>query len=171
MAIASVKLIDILQQTVAMLESSDQYQWGHSGACNCGHLAQVITGYDKAQIHYWAMQKGGDWTDNSADYCDSSGYEIDRVIEIMLGVGLQLEDIQDIENLSNPRILAHLPNGKKSLNHNQKDDVLLYFRTWIDLLEQELADAPVAERKWVANPSRQASEVMIYDSIPNEALV
>ena len=168
MAIASAKLIDLLQQTVALLERSDQYQWGHSGACNCGHLAQVITGYDKAQIHYWAMQKGGDWTDNSSDYCQTSGYEIDRVIEIMLEAGLQLEDIQDIENLSNRRILEHLPGGRRSLNHNKKEDVILYFQTWIHLLEQDLGKTGKA---WVANPSAPVSEVVIYDSIPNDVLV
>jgi hypothetical protein len=171
MAIASVKLIDILQQTIVLLNDSEQYQWGHSGACNCGHLAQVITGYDKAQIHYWAMQKGGDWTDNSSDYCQSSGYEIDRVIEIMLGAGLQLEDIQDIENLSNPKILEHLPGGRRMLNHNQKEDVILYFRTWVDLLEQELSGThAVSRHNWVAHPTRPGSEVMIYDSIPGDVL-
>lgn len=43
MAIASERLIDMLRQTVVALKDSDQYQWGHSGACNCGHLAQVLT--------------------------------------------------------------------------------------------------------------------------------
>lgn len=173
MAIASTKLIDILQQTILLLSESEQYQWGHSGACNCGHLAQVITGHDQAQIHYWAMQKGGDWTDNAADYCQSSGYEIDRVIEIMLGVGLQIEDIQDIETLSNPKILAHLPGSRRHLNHNQKEDVLLYFQTWVDLLEQELRENTTGEtsgeRHWVPHPVRER-EVLVYDSVPNQYL-
>lgn len=169
MAIASAKLIDILQQTIALLERSEQYQWGHSGACNCGHLAQVITGHDKSQIHYWAMQKGGDWTDNAGDYCQSSGYEIDRVIEIMLQVGLQIEDIQDIETLSNPKVLAHLPAEKRQLSHNKKEDVIFYFQTWVALLEQELGLA--STHQWTPHPTAPMQEVVIYDSVPQEVLV
>lgn len=168
MAIASAKLIDILQQTIALLERSEQYQWGHSGACNCGHLAQVITGYDKSQIHYWAMQKGGDWTDNADDYCQSSGYEIDRVIEIMLQAGLQIEDIQDIETLSNPRVLAHLPPERRQLRHNQKEDVIFYFQTWVDLLEQELGHT--ANSSWTPHRTAPMQEVVIYDSVPNAVI-
>ena len=168
MAIASAKLIDLLQQTIALLERSEQYQWGHSGACNCGHLAQVITGYDKSQIHYWAMQKGGDWTDNAGDYCQSSGYEIDRVIEIMLQVGLQIEDIQDIETLSNAKVLAHLPPEKRRLRHNKKEDVIFYFQTWVALLEQELGHANT--HQWTPHSSAPMQEVVIYDSIPNAVL-
>lgn len=169
MAIASERLIDVLRQTVVALKDSDQYQWGHSGACNCGHLAQVLTGYDKAQIHYWAMQKGGDWTDNAGEYCDTSGYEIDRVIEIMLQAGLQIEDIQDIENLSNPRILRSLPPARRNLQRHVKADVVTYFEAWIALLQSEL-DGQAPRLDWVASRSEPQKEVVIYDSIPELVL-
>ncbi|MBF2053383.1 MAG: hypothetical protein IGS03_07965 [Candidatus Sericytochromatia bacterium] len=169
MAIASERLIDVLRQTVVALKDSDQYQWGHSGACNCGHLAQVLTGYDKAQIHYWAMQKGGDWTDNAGEYCDSSGYEIDRVIEIMLQAGLQIEDIQDIENLSNPRVLRSLPPDQRQLQRHLKADVVKYFEAWIHLLQSEL-DGQSPQMDWVASRSEPQKEVVIYDSVPELVL-
>lgn len=165
MAIASERLIDVLRQTVVALKDSDQYQWGHSGACNCGHLAQVLTGHDKGQIHYWAMQKGGDWADNSAEYCPSSGYEIDRVIEIMLQAGLQIEDIRDIENLSNPRILKALPPERRPLQRHLKDDVIAYFQAWIQLLQSEL-EGTTPRLNWVSNRSEVQTEAVIYDSVP-----
>lgn len=161
MAIANQKLIDILEKTIILLQSTEQYQWGHSGACNCGHIAQVITGYNKGQIHAMAMEKGGDWTENSRDYCDTSGYEIDQVMKIMLESGLQIEDIREIENLSNPRILDNITGSIQYLDKNKKENVLLYFQTWLMLLKADLKNSSY----WV--PGQIAlEEVPIYDSLP-----
>ena len=57
--------IAIIRKTAANLAASSEYQWGHMGACNCGHLAQQITFKSKAEIHNRAMTGLGDWNDQS----------------------------------------------------------------------------------------------------------
>ena len=69
MARASQQIIDVLRKTVNRILDSNDYQWGHMGACNCGHLAQEITMHSKAEIHKRAMYGIGDWNDQLNDYC------------------------------------------------------------------------------------------------------
>ncbi|MEM7647212.1 MAG: hypothetical protein AAF203_09900 [Pseudomonadota bacterium] len=160
--ISNQNLISNLNQTIALLEQSSDYQWGSFGACNCGHLAQAMTGYHKNDLHRWAQEKKGEWSDLSEQYCESSGYKIDDVIQVMLKNGLDLKDIRDIEYLSNGRILEKLPGGKRFLERNHIDDVILYFQAWVTLLEEMQNQGEV----WKSG-DKKITEVEIYDSIPD----
>jgi hypothetical protein len=44
-------LFKALNKTVEKLRTTDRYMWGNSGACNCGHLAQVVTDLSREDIH------------------------------------------------------------------------------------------------------------------------
>ncbi|MED5373042.1 MAG: hypothetical protein VX899_18635 [Myxococcota bacterium] len=158
MGIHRAQLVGYLKDTVTLLESSPHYEWGNSGACNCGHLAQVMTGHHKADLHRWALERDGDWTETARSYCENSGLPIDQVIDVMLSKGLQLEDIRHIEYLSHPDVLARIP-GRSSLRHNQREDVILYFRAWAELLEQEGVT-------WEARRMLPQDRVAVHDSIP-----
>ncbi len=140
MAKANLALIEAIEKAANKIERGDQYQWGHMGACNCGHLAQEITQLSKAEIHEYAMRKYGDWTEQSMDYCPTSGQPLDLVISQMLSVGLSTEDLRYLEKLSDPEVLGALSSEKKSLKHNIKEDVVLYMRTWAKVLTLRLAD-------------------------------
>ena len=61
MARPSGSLIHALRQTASRLAESESYQWGHMGQCNCGYLAQTITGLTAAEIHASALERQGDW--------------------------------------------------------------------------------------------------------------
>ncbi|NQZ19172.1 MAG: hypothetical protein HRT44_07955 [Bdellovibrionales bacterium] len=159
----NVKIIHFLKKAVDSLQSQD-YQWGHSGACNCGHLAQAITGYSKGDILRFSQEREGDWKRQAELYCETSGEKIDNVIKLMLEQGLKLEDIEHIENLSHRKILEMLPGGFRHLEKNQKQNVILYFAAWISLLENQVE----AGIKWNSNESTPNDEVVIYDSIPEE---
>lgn len=141
MAKPGLKLIEALRKTARALQKSSDYQWGHMGSCNCGFLAQEITKLNKNEIHSRAMQRFGDWNEQLNDYCPTSGLLMDDLISELLHAGLDIEDLKQLEKLSNPEILKNLPSGKRHLNHNIKADVIQYFNTWAKLLEEEMTQS------------------------------
>ncbi len=140
MARPNPKLISSIRNAARKLEKSTDYQWGHMGSCNCGFLAQELTRLDKAEIHRRALLGSGDWTEQLNDYCPGSGIPMDDLISDLVDAGLMLEDLQNLEQLRDPRVLSHLPSGRKYLKHNQKNDVVEYMNTWAMLLEEQLLD-------------------------------
>lgn len=137
MARPHVRVISALRATAAKLEVSQHYQWGHMGACNCGYLAQQVTQADKAEIHRRALQRSGDWSEQLNDYCPTSGLPFDEIVSSLLSFGFDIDDLKHLERLSHPSVLAAIPRGRY-LRHNVKADVILYLRTWADLLESEV---------------------------------
>lgn len=141
MAKKSIEIINLLRTTASAIESSQDYQWGHMGACNCGHLAQQITKLSKAEIHQKAMQSHGDWTEQLNDYCPTSGLPLDTLISDMLSVGFDAEDLKHLERLSDASILNTLPAHQKYLIHNRKADVVIYLKAWANKIEAELLES------------------------------
>ncbi|MEL6182410.1 MAG: hypothetical protein AAFS10_25865 [Myxococcota bacterium] len=138
MAIANRSLVTSLRKTAWVLRTSVTYQWGHLGACNCGHLAQTITDLSKAEIHAAALKRGGDWGELAVDHCPRSGLPIDYILDQLLELGLNTSDIGHLEDLDDPAVLAKLPDGKRWLRRNNRDDVILYMETWANVLEAQL---------------------------------
>lgn len=131
-------MIGALRETASRLTRGASYQWGHMGSCNCGHLAQTITKYSKGKIHGAAMWRYGDWREQLRDYCPHSGLPLDEVIDQMLDYGITRAELAHLESLSDSAILCALPENRRHLRHNQRDDVVLYLHTWADLLEADL---------------------------------
>ena len=50
MAHPKSELIDALRRTIDRLSGDTTYWWGHMGMCNCGHLAQSITGLTEREM-------------------------------------------------------------------------------------------------------------------------
>ena len=139
MAQRTLPIIQALRDTAQRLATQAPYQWGHMGSCNCGHLAQTVTKLTKAEIHTRAMQRYGDWERQLLDYCPTSGLPIDETIDEMLALGFSRADLTHLERLSDPAIRSIIPfERRNALRHNQRDDVVLYLRTWADLIENEL---------------------------------
>ena len=138
MDIDSLKIISALRKTAAILENGNRYEWGHMGSCNCGNLAQTITNFSRAEIQKYALEKRGDWTNQLLDYCPTSGYPMDMIIERMLDFGFSQLDLRNLEWLSDDKILAKI--NVTFLNRNLKSDTILYFKTWADLLEEQIID-------------------------------
>lgn len=141
MAKPNLKLIDALQKTANKLKAGAPYQWGHMGSCNCGSLVQEIAHISKSDIHEYAMRSAGSWEEQSFAYCPTSGYPMDLLITTMLEAGLELEDLKHLEKLSDPVILKRLPEEKRYLKHNMRDDVVVYLKTWACMLEEKLIDS------------------------------
>lgn len=140
MAKPSIKLIKAIRNTARSLQSTTDYQWGHMGSCNCGHLAQEITKLTKSEIHSRAMNKYGDWNEQLNDYCPTSGLLMDDLITQMLDFGLDTDDLKHLEKLSDKKVLGQLPAEKRFLTHNRKEDVIIYINSWADLLEKSLLE-------------------------------
>lgn len=163
MAAKITRLAGHLKRTVNVLRKSSHYEWGHSGACNCGHLAQVITGIPSPQLHRWALEKEGDWSEKSKVYCENSGYSIDNVISTMLRNGLSIGDIREIEYLNNSRVLNFM--GLKKLRRNVREDVIAYFEGWIALLE---SDQSQGREQWEPESLEEKTRSVEYDTIPED---
>ena len=138
MARESIQVITILRNTAEKLRQRNDYQWGHMGSCNCGFLAQEITKLDKKEIHERAMQRYGDWNEQLNDYCPDSGIPMDILISELTSFGFGLDDLKNLENLSDPQILRTLPAAKRFLNKNNKQDVILYMETWANHIEEKI---------------------------------
>jgi hypothetical protein len=145
MARASVRLVEALRVTAARIESGAEYAWTHMGACNCGHLAQTLTGRSANEIRRLSQDKRGEWADQALEYCPGSGYPIDHIIETMLELGLDQRDIADLEKLASSSVVARLPRELRlELSYRRRDHVVAYFRAWADALELELEPAALA---------------------------
>jgi len=134
-------LVQALRETADRLERGACYRWTHMGSCNCGHLAQTVTRLPKERLHAIALERAGDWTEQSLSYCADSGLPMDHVIQSMLELGLSTTDLADLEKLSSDRVLRALPVGARHLSRRNRGDVVRYMRTWADLLEAELPGA------------------------------
>jgi hypothetical protein len=138
MATSSQKIITALRKTASLLENGNRYEWGHMGSCNCGNLAQTITSFSRAEIQKYALQKRGDWSEQLIDYCPTSGYPMDLIIEKMIDFGFTSQDLRHLEWLSDTKILSKI--GVTFLNRNIKSDTILYLKSWANLLEDQLID-------------------------------
>lgn len=133
-------LIQAWRATANNIDRSSTYQWGHMGLCNCGFLAQQITSLSKEEIHRRAMQRHGDWSEQLNDYCPTSGLPMDDVIDELVAFGFTLSELKHLERLSDPTVLQSLPQEKRQLKHNVKEDVVIYLTTWATLLESSLLE-------------------------------
>jgi hypothetical protein len=120
MAKRNPALITALRQTADRIAGGARYEWGHMGRCNCGHLVQTVT----------------DMSEHAKDYCARTGHKVDDLFMALQNVGFSYQDVIHLENLSDSRVLARLPGGKRHLRRNQIGDVTLYMRTLADMLDE-----------------------------------
>lgn len=145
MAHPTVLLIRAFRTTAARLADGAHYKWSHYAMCNCGNLAQVITELDPSTIYEAAFERPGDWGEQAREYCPTSGRPMDVILRQMMDLGLQPEDIRHIERLSHPHVLRRIPLERKPLHHARREDCVLFFETWADMLEEKLTDVQRAE--------------------------
>ena len=68
MARPSIKLVLALRETALRLSApSVRYEWSHFGHCNCGHLAQTLTGLSPKLIYDAAFHRAGDWGEQAKE--------------------------------------------------------------------------------------------------------
>lgn len=138
MAKPSLQLIEALRETAARLRRGAHYAWGHHGACNCGNLLQVLTPFNEGEILRYAHSATGEWTELAESYCASTGSPVNLVMSKLEAAGLNPVDIHNIEYLADKEVLRQLPGGFRWLKKNVRDDVILYFEAFANLLEEKM---------------------------------
>jgi hypothetical protein len=133
-----LELAKHLRETARRLEKGATYRWTHQGQCNCGHLAQTLTGMASGDIHRLAVQSEGEWVDHAAAYCDTTGLPVDTLITTMLSFGLTIDELGDLERLCSPRVTRWLPAAQNYLDYRRRTDVVLYFNTWAAVIEADV---------------------------------
>jgi hypothetical protein len=138
MAYPSIELIEALRKTAQQLKEGVHYAWGNHGACNCGNLLQSVTQLSEAQILQYAHSGIGEWTELAADYCSVTNAPVDMLLTELQKIGLTPTDIHNIEYLEDINVLKALPGGFRWLRRNVREDVIVYFETFADVLEEKL---------------------------------
>ena len=143
MAKATIPLISALREAAIRLRQGAHYAWGNHGACNCGHLLQVMTSFSEQEILRYAHTGIGEWTELGEEYCINTGTPLGLMVKGLQEAGLTATDIHHIEYLSDKKVLQYLPGGFRWLKKNRREDVVLYFEAFADLLEEQYAQLPV----------------------------
>jgi hypothetical protein len=138
MANPTIELILALRETANRLRNGAPYAWGNHGACNCGNLLQVVAKLDKKEILRFAHTGIGEWTELAEEFCPTSNAPISLLLNKLQQLGLTPTDIHNLEYLDNKEVLQLLPNGFRWLKRNVREDVIVYFDTFANLLEDKL---------------------------------
>lgn len=139
MARPTLELVTALRATATRLAQGAEYKWSDFACCNCGNLVQSVTELTPRQIYEAAFARAGDWGEQALEFCPSSGYPIDYVLERLFELGLAPEDVRHLERLSDDRVLRSM--GVCELRYTRREDVIQYMRAWAALLEQQLVDS------------------------------
>lgn len=156
MAYPSLALIGALRETAKRLEDGAHYAWGNHGSCNCGNLLQVITDLSKEEILTYAHTGIGEWTELAEEYCGVTNAPVSLLLKKLQETGLTPTDIHNLEYLEDKTVLQALPGGFRWLKRNKREDVILYFRTYADVLEEQLIEQiplPAFDQKQVPLPA------------------
>jgi hypothetical protein len=141
MAHPNLTLINALRETANRLRNGAHYAWGNHGSCNCGNLTQVVTKLSKEEILQYAHTGIGEWTELAEDYCGVTDAPAGLLITKLQQVGLTPSDIHNLEYLEDKKVLERLPGGFRWLQRNVREDVIVYFETFANILEERLIES------------------------------
>ena len=140
MATTSFELMTALRETANRLENGAFYAWGNHGGCNCGNLLQVVTQLSKEEILQYAHSGIGEWTELAEEYCGVTNAPVSLLLKKLQELGLTPTDIHNLEYLQDREVLNNLPNGFRWLKKNVRADVVVYFNTYANILEDKLIE-------------------------------
>ncbi len=163
MANPSIELVEALREAAKKLKNGAHYAWGHHGACNCGHLLQVITRLDEKEILGYAHTGAGEWTEIAMESCPVTGAPVNWLLSRLEEAGLTGTDIHHIEYLDDKTVLQRLPGGFRWLKRNQRQDVIDYFEAFASLLEDKmLQHISIPEKIFNSIPVNYPEPVLAY---------
>lgn len=159
MAHPNIQLITALREAAKNLRAGSHYAWGHHGSCNCGHVLQVVTQLSKEEIVRHAQTIYGEWTEIAEEYCGISNAPAYLLVSELEKLGLTPTDIHNLEYLEERTVLENLPGGFRWLKKNVREDVIVYFETFAQVLEEKLiASVPLpAVNEWQLSKASKAA--------------
>jgi hypothetical protein len=138
MAQPTLQLIEALKETARRLKDGAHYAWGNHGSCNCGNLLQVVTKLSTEEILRYAHTGIGEWTELAEEFCPVTNAPVALLLSKLQQTGLTPTDIHNLEYLEDKEVLNRLPGGFRWLKKNQREDVIVYFETFANVLEDKL---------------------------------
>ena len=162
MAYPNQILIDALRTTAKRLQDGAYYAWGHHGGCNCGNLLQVLTRLSKEEILQCAQEAHGEWTELAIEYCETTNTPLSKIISELLAVGLTNTDIHNLEWLEDREVLERLPGGFRWLRKNLREDTILYFETFANLLQSKLSAKGIGKSPHVTSPLKKEEAALVW---------
>ena len=138
MAHPNIHLVQALRQAVQNLRGGAHYAWGHHGSCNCGQVLQVVTQLSKQEIVRHAQTVYGEWTEIAEEYCGITNAPAYLLVSKLEKLSLTPTDIHNLEYLEDRTVLQNLPDGFHWLKKNVREDVIAYFETFANMLEEKL---------------------------------
>jgi hypothetical protein len=138
MAHPNIRLIEALREAAQNLRSGADYAWGNHGSCNCGHILQVVTNLSQNEILEHAQTVYGEWTEIAEEYCGVTNAPAYLLVSRLEKLGLTSTDIHNLEYLEDKIVLENLPGGFRWLKRNIREDVIVYFETMAEMMEEEL---------------------------------
>ncbi len=140
MAKPTLALVDALRETASRLRNGAHYAWGHHGSCNCGNLLQVVTKLTSGEIVRYAHQGIGEWTELAQEFCPVTKAPLNLIISKLVEIGLAPTDIHHLEYLTDKAVLERLPGGFRWLQRNLREDAIVYFETFAEMLYDKLQE-------------------------------
>lgn len=153
MAHPTIDLISALRQSATKLRNGNHYAWGNHGSCNCGNLLQVVAKLSKEEILRYAHTGIGEWTELAEDYCPVTNAPVNLLISKLEAIGLTPSDIHNLEYLEDKQVLQLLPGGFRWLSRNVREDVIVYFETFANMLEDKLQQTIKVDFKSLLQPN------------------
>jgi hypothetical protein len=98
----------------------------------------VVTKLNKKEILEHAQSAHGEWTEIAEEYCGITKAPADLLVSKLEKLGLTPTDIHNLEYLEDRTVLENLPAGFRWLKKNLREDVVVYFETMAEMLEEEL---------------------------------
>lgn len=139
--------LEALKHAIQELKAGKFYKWTEMSACNCGIVAQSVTGYDSQTLHK-KIHDGTmiDLWGESAVACGVSGLPINEVLQALFDAGFTKAEIQSLEQCSDGRVLAEAgidlrkpcyQDGKRTSHKAHKKTLIKYLEAWVRLIERE----------------------------------
>jgi hypothetical protein len=132
------KLASAFWESADRIKKGSKYEWGHVGRCNCGHLVQTVCDLSDHEIYNTFGRELTEWSEHANDYCEVTGKPLEMVFDQLSELGFSRRDVLNLERLSDKRVLSALPNGRRFLHRNEREDVVLYMETMASLIEKEI---------------------------------
>lgn len=148
------KLISALESVISGLESgSVNYDWEKVCQCNCGLVAQAITGLQDKELYekllHPMIEKYHDasegrrklnhkkkydptWCQLVAEYCPLTGMPMEGIFKILYEAGMTRENIAHLENLSDKTILERAEINTESIINYKKERLEVKKRVYRD---------------------------------------
>lgn len=180
----SAEKIQVLKDTLDGLNGRKKYEWANHGQCNCGMLAQTITGrtgssienaFDKSEVGSWTTNIEA-FKDQNSTNCSTTGRPVAEIIKKMFDKGFTVQELIDLEWLRNPEILIRAKQlgnwevqdesayrnkeeKKDNYKYESRTNLKLYLQAWLQILEEKeakkLAKKPKVEQS-ISNDLKHA---------------